>query len=99
MLRNSDGCDLPSYFFGTSGLKFFVLGHWTCRSSRVNAGQPTEYGSSPGSPVRACFQRAQRAGLIDAAPLFCARCGFERLLPFVREGLGVGRGEFDDAVE
>ena len=33
MLRNSDGCDLPSYFSGTSGLKFFVLGHWTCRSS------------------------------------------------------------------
>src|SRR3954470_12839049 len=50
MLRNSEGCVLPSYFSGTSGLKFFVLGHWTCRSSRVNAGQPAAYGKSPGSP-------------------------------------------------
>src|SRR3954469_10517550 len=50
MLRNSEGCVLPSYFSGTSGLKFFVLGHWTRRSSRVNAGQPAAYGKSPGSP-------------------------------------------------
>src|SRR3954462_7055923 len=50
MLRNSEGCVLPSYFSGTSGLKFFVLGHRTRRSSRVNAGQPAAYGKSPGSP-------------------------------------------------
>ena len=41
---------MPSYFSGTSGLKFFMLGHWTRRSSRVNAGQPAAYGKSPGSP-------------------------------------------------
>src|SRR4051812_31633740 len=50
MLRNSEGCVLPSYFSGTSGLKFFVLGHWMRRSSRVNAGQPAAYDKSPGSP-------------------------------------------------
>ena len=39
--QNSDGCVLPSYFSGTSGLNVRVVGHWNCRSSRVKAGQPT----------------------------------------------------------
>src|SRR4051812_34875389 len=48
-------------------------------------------------PVHACRRRAQRAGLIDAALLFCARCGSERLLPSVHEELGIGRVEFADS--
>src|SRR4051812_39064327 len=47
-------------------------------------------------PAHACRQRVQRAGLIDAALLFDARCGYERLLAFVREELGVDRDEFAD---
>src|SRR3954465_5650928 len=35
--------------------------------------------------------------MIDAALLFCARCESERLLPSVREELGVGRVEFVDS--
>src|SRR3954465_1554997 len=96
MLRNSNGCDLPSYFSGTSGLKFFVLGHWTCRSSRVNAGQPTTYGRSLGSPGACMSTEAQRACQIDAALLFDARCEFERLLAVVRGELGADRDELTD---
>src|SRR3954468_14032336 len=46
--------------------------------------------------AHACRQWAQRAGLIDAALLFGARCEYERLLAVVREELGVGRDELAD---
>src|SRR3954464_10460192 len=46
--------------------------------------------------AHACRQRAQRAGLIDAALLFGARCEYERLLAFVREELGADRDELAD---
>src|SRR5512146_1668729 len=94
MLRNSDGCVLPSYFSGTSGLKFFVLGHWTCRSSRVNAGQPPAYGRSPGSPG-ACLSTKGPALLSDwrRASLCGARCESERLLVVDHEERGADRDE------
>src|SRR3954471_1342341 len=44
----------------------------------------------------ACRQRSQRVGLIDAAFLFSARCGYERLLAAVREERGADRDEFTD---
>ena len=43
-----------------------------------------------------CRQRAQRAGLIDAALLFGARYEFERLLAVDREELGADRDELVD---
>ena len=46
--------------------------------------------------VHACRQRAQRAGPIDAALLFGARCEYERLLAVVREELGADRDELVD---
>src|SRR6187399_1494766 len=72
MLRNSEGCVLPSYFSGTSGLKFFMLDHWTRRSSRVNAGQPAAYGKSPGSPG-ACVSTAVPAHWSDCRRAFRRR--------------------------
>src|SRR3954471_14339109 len=44
----------------------------------------------------ACRQRSQRVGLIDAAFLFSARCGYERLLAAVREERDADRDEFAD---
>ena len=46
--------------------------------------------------AHACQQRAQRAGLIDAALLFDARCEYERLLAVVHKELGVDRDELVD---
>src|SRR3954463_9269904 len=46
--------------------------------------------------AHACRQRAQRAGLIDAALLFGARCEYERLLAVVREELGADHDELAD---
>ena len=46
--------------------------------------------------AHACQQRAQRACRIDAALLFGARCGFERLLVVDHEGLAVDRDELVD---
>src|SRR4051812_47645895 len=93
MRRNSEGCVLPSYFSGTSGLKFFVLGHRTRRSSQVNAGQPAAYGKSPGSPGAYASTAFQPAGLIVAEFLGGAQSLFERLLAAARRGLGAGPGE------
>src|SRR3954469_11504704 len=46
--------------------------------------------------AHACRQWAHRAGLIDAALLFGARCEYERLLASVREELGADRDELAD---
>src|SRR4051812_20774650 len=49
--------------------------------------------------AHACRQWAQRVGLIDAAFLFGARCGYERLLAAVREERGANRDEFVDLMK
>ena len=78
------------YFSGTSGLKFFVLGHWSKRRATYRVRQVAWF------PWRMHVDRGPSAGLIDVALLFGTRYQYERLLAVVHEELGADHDELVD---